>query len=118
MKINLSVPQFDVSAGINLKPGLQNAGLTKIFDWRQNGSASSLESKTSKYPVYLDSIHQDTRIKIDEKGVVAVSYIELNFGAGAAKPPDEIIDFMLDRPFVCAVTKSHIPLFLGTVNMP
>lgn len=118
MKVNLSVPQFDVSAGIDLKEGLQNAGITKVFDWTQNGFASSLVSKTSPYPVYLDSIHQDTRVKIDEKGVVAASYIELNFGAGAAMPPDEIIDFVLDRPFVFAVTKSQIPLFVGTVNMP
>ncbi len=48
MKVNLSVPQFDVSAGIDLKEGLQNAGITKVFDWTQNGFASSLESKTSR----------------------------------------------------------------------
>ena len=118
MKVNLSVPQFDVSAGIDLKPGLQSAGLTKVFDWTQNGFASSLESKSSEYPVYLAGIHQDTRVNIDEKGVVAASYIELNFGAGAAPPPDEIIDFVLDRPFVFAVSKSRIPLFVGTVNRP
>ena len=46
------------------------------------------------------------------------SYIELNFGAGAAEPPDEIIDFVLDRPFVFVVTKDQIPLFVGTVNTP
>jgi len=118
MKVNLSVPQFDVSASIDVKKGLQNMGLTKVFDWTQNGFASSLQSRTSEYPVYLDSIHQDTRVKIDEKGVTAASYIELNFGAGAAEPPDEIIDFVLDRPFVFAVTKSHIPLFVGKVNIP
>lgn len=118
MKVNLSVPQFDVSSGIDLKEGLQNAGVTKVFDWTENGFSSTLESKTSDYPVYLGGIHQDTRVKIDEKGVVAASYIELNFGAGAAEPPEEIIDFVLDRPFVFAVTKSRIPLFVGTVNMP
>ena len=118
MKVNLSVPQFDVSAGADLKPALQRAGLTKVFDWTQCGFASALESKTSTYPVYLAGINQDTRVKIDEKGIVAASYIELNFGAGAAEPPDEIIDFVLDRPFVFAVTKSQIPLFVGTVNQP
>ena len=107
--MNLSVPLVDVSSGIDLKPGLQSAGLTKLFDWTQNGFASSLESKTSQYPVYLDSINQDTRVKIDEKDVVAASYIELNFGAGAAEPPNEIIDFVLDRPFVFAITKSPDP---------
>ncbi len=118
MKVNLSVPQFDVSSSIDLKEGLQNVGLTKVFDWTQNGFASSLRSKSTEYPVYLDSINQSTRVKIDEKGVTAASYIELGFGAGSAMPPDEIIDFVLDRPFVFAITKNQIPLFVGTVNTP
>ena len=66
---------------------------------------------------YVASIHQDTRVKIDEQGVTAASYIEI-IGAGAAEPPDEIIDFVLDRPFVFAITKRDIPLFVGTVNTP
>ena len=45
MKVNLSVPQFDVSAGIDLKPGLQKVGLRRVFDPTQNGFASSLGSK-------------------------------------------------------------------------
>lgn len=118
MKVNLSVPQFDVSSSIDLKEGLKNVGLTKVFDWTENGFASSLQSKSSEYPVYLDSINQSTRVKIDEKGVTAASYIELGFGAGAAMPPDEIIDFVLDRPFLFAITKNQIPLFVGAVNTP
>ena len=40
--------------------------------------------------------------------VTAASYILLEFGAGAAMPPDEIIDFVLDRPFVFAITSNQI----------
>lgn len=118
MKVNLSVPKFDVSASVNVKEGLQNLGVSKIFDWTTNSFATTMQSKTSSYPIYLDSINQDTRVKIDEKGVTAASYIELNFGAGAAEPPDEIIDFVLDRPFVFVVSREQIPLFVGTVNTP
>ena len=118
MKVNLSVPQFDVSSSIDVKEGLMNMGITKVFDWTGSPFSSSLESKTSGYPVYLNSINQETRVKIDEKGVEAASYIELDFGAGAAAPPDEVIDFILDRPFVFAITKSGVPLFVGTVNNP
>lgn len=119
MKVNLSVPQFDVSGGIDLKQALMNVGLTKIFERYGNDFSPSItKSNARNDPVYLDSIQQDTRVKIDEKGVVAASYIELNFGASAAEPPDEIIDFVLDRPFVFAVTKSQIPLFVGTVHIP
>jgi len=118
MKVNLSVPKFDVSSSVNVKEGLQQLGVSKIFDWTTNSFASTIQSKSKPYPIYLDSINQDTRVKIDEKGVTAASYIELNFGAGAAEPPDEIIDFVLDRPFVFVVSREQIPLFVGTVNTP
>ena len=115
MKVNLSVPRFDVSAGVDLKAGLQRMGLTKIFEPLGNDFSPSVDSEL---PVYLDSIHQDTRVAIDEEGVTAASYILLDFGAGAAAPPEEIIDFVLDRPFVFAVCSNAVPLFVGTVNIP
>ena len=55
---------------------------------------------------------------MDEDGVVAASYMVLEFGAGAMAPPDEIIDFVLDRPFVFAITTQSVPMFVGTVNNP
>ncbi len=115
MKVNLSVPKFDVSASTDLKEDLQKLGLTKIFEPVGNDFSPSVHSDL---PVYLDSINQDTRVTIDEKGVTAASYILLEFGAGAAAPPEEIIDFVLDRPFVFAICSDQIPLFVGTVNMP
>ena len=90
-------------------------GLTGIFHPLGNDFSSSVDSQT---PVYLDSINQDTRVTIDEDGVVAASYMILDFGAGAALPPDEIIDFILDRPFVFAITTGSVPIFVGTVNNP
>lgn len=118
MKVNLSVPQIDVSAGIDVKQGLQKIGLTHVFDPTSGDfSPSILPSEDFAVHPYVASIHQDTRVRIDEKGVAAASYIEI-VGAGAAEPPEEIIDFILDRPFLFAVTKSQIPLFVGTVNMP
>ncbi len=118
MKVNLAVPQFDVSAGVDVKQGLQSIGLTHMFDPTVSDFSPAV-SLSEDFPVspYVASIHQDTRVRIDEKGVAAASYIEI-IGAGAAEPPDEIIDFILDRPFVFAVTKSQIPLFVGTVNKP
>ena len=120
MKVNLSVPQFDVSGTTNLKPALSSAGLAAIFNPLGNDfSPSIIRANDNDDPVYLDSIHQDTRVKIDEKGVVAASYIELNFGAGAAMPPEEIIDFVLDRPFLFVIaSRDNLPLFAGIVNQP
>ena len=116
MKVNLSVPQFDVSSSMDLKEALQKMGVTDIFDPDTADFSPSIES-SPEMPPYITAVNQDVRVKIDEKGVTAAAYIEIP-GAGAAAPPEEIIDFVLDRPFVFAVTKSRIPLFVGTVNDP
>ena len=115
MKVNLSVPKFDVSSSVDLEPALKKMGLTGIFEPLGNDFSSSVDSET---PVYLDSINQDTRVTIDEDGVVAASYMVLEFGNGAMAPPDEIIDFVLDRPFLFAITTESVPMFVGVVNHP
>lgn len=116
MKVNLSIPKFDIGSSIDLKEGLKKIGLTDIFEPIGNDFSPSVDSEI---PVYLKNIQQNTRVAIDEEGVVAASYIILDFGAGAAMPPEEIIDFVVDRPFLFAITTSHgIPLFLGTVQNP
>jgi serine protease inhibitor len=35
-----------------------------------------------------------------------------------AAPPDDEIDFILDRPFFFVITRSNLPLFAGVVNEP
>ena len=57
-------------------------------------------------------------MKIDEEGVQAAAYTVIT-GAGSAMPPDEEVDFVLDRPFAFVVTLSDkLPLFAGVVNNP
>ncbi len=111
MKVNLSVPKFDVSHSFNLTEGLSKMGVTKVFD----PTSSDFTAITSDTPVYVAAVNQSARVEIDEKGVKAATYIEIP-GAGSAMPPEEIIDFVLDRPFVFAITKGKLPLFTGVVN--
>ena len=111
MKVNLSVPKFDVSSTVNLKDGLGRMGVTKVFDME----SSDFTAITSDSPVYISAVNQSTRVEIDEKGVKAATYIEIP-GAGSAMPPEEIIDFVLDRPFLFVITKGNLPMFTGVVN--
>ena len=115
VKVNLSVPKFDIASTVDLEPALKKLGLTEIFEPLENDFSPSIDSEI---PVYLDNINQNTRVTIDEDGVTAASYIILNFGPGAAAMPDEIIDFILDRPFLFAIENQSIPLFIGAVNNP
>lgn len=114
MKVNLSIPKFDVNSSCNLKEGLQQLGITDAFDPQAADFSTAISSQV---PVWVESAQQAARVTIDEDGVTASSYIVIP-GAGAMPPPDEVIDFILDKPFLFAITKKNIPLFTGVVNHP
>ena len=113
MKVNLSVPKFDVSSTMDLSDGLKNMGVTNVF----YENVTEFTNLTADSPVYLTGANQSVRVQIDEEGVKAAAYIEIP-GAGSAAPPEEIIDFILDRPFLFVITSDNIPLFAGCVNNP
>ena len=113
MKVNLSVPKFDVNSTMDLKEGLRKMGVTDVF----NEGAANFSGITGDVPIFLTAANQSVRVQIDEEGVKAAAYIEFP-GATSPEPPKEIIDFILDRPFLFAITTDSIPLFLGTVNNP
>ena len=113
MKVNLSVPKFDIQAKKDLREGLMDMGITDLFQLGAADFSASLEE-----PAFISAANQAVRVKIDETGVTAAAYIELP-GAGAAAPPEEIIDFVLDRPFLFVITDyTGIPLFAGSVQQP
>lgn len=116
MYINLSLPKFDVRSGGDLKEDLQSMGITHIFE----PGMADFSTLMPEYdgPIWLSAVNQATRVAIDEKGVTAASYIEIP-GVGNAAPPTEVIDFVLDRPFIFVITTStRLPLFAGVVNAP
>lgn len=113
MKVNLSVPKFDVSSTMDLSTGFKNMGATNVFE----ENVAEFTQLTADSPIYLTGANQSVRVEIDEEGVKAAVYIELP-GAGSAAPPDEIIDFVLDRPFLFVITNGKLPLFAGCVNNP
>ena len=113
MKVNLSVPKFDVSSTMDLSEGLKNMGATNVF----YENVTDFTKLTGDSPIYLTGANQSVRVQIDEEGVKAAVYIEIP-GAGSAAPPEEVIDFVLDRPFLFVITNDNIPLFAGCVNNP
>lgn len=112
MKVNLSIPKFDIATTSELKEGLMALGITDVFDL----FAADFSAITDM-PAALSAANQSVRVMIDEEGVKAAAYFELP-GAGAAEPPEEIIDFILDRPFLFVITSNRVPLFAGVVNQP
>lgn len=111
--VNFSVPKFDISYRLDLADGLREMGVTDVFDGKKADFSGITDTAA-----YLSAANQSVRVVIDEEGVKAAAYIELP-APGASAPPSQIIDFVLDRPFVFVISgNADIPLFVGTVNQP
>ena len=114
--VNKSVPKFDVSSQFDLKEGLQALGVTDVFD----PAVSDFTPMTTdvKDPIVLTQASHAARVVIDEEGCTAAAFTVMRY-AGAEPPPDEEVDFVLDRPFLFCITgDSGLPLFVGIVNCP
>ena len=112
IKVNLSVPKFDISGHVELDTMMQAMGIETAFD----PEAADFSRSFPESNVYLQSIRQEVRVAVDEEGVTAAAFTE-NI-PGAAPPPEEIIDFVLDRPFLFVIERAGVPLFVGVVNDP
>jgi serine protease inhibitor len=111
--VNMSVPKFDVSSKMELVPGLKQLGVTDVFDGAL-ADFTPLDAEGGS----VTNVEHAARVKIDEEGLEAAAYTVI-MRAGGAMPPDEEVDFTLDRPFLFAITgEDGLPLFVGVVNCP
>ncbi|MGN1004740.1 MAG: serpin family protein [Oscillospiraceae bacterium] len=108
-EVVLQVPKFEVTDSLDLKDTVTGLGAGIVFDAEQADF-----SNLSKDALGLSSVRQEATLSIDEKGVTAAAYTQLDY-AGAA-PPDGRAELILDRPFLFFVTVSGAPLFVGVVN--
>lgn len=89
--------------------------MTDVF---QPGAAEFSLLNGDNSGVYVGKATHSARVKIDEEGCEAAAFTEI-VACGATMPPDEEIDFVLDRPFLFVISgMSGQPLFTGTVYQP
>ena len=113
VRVNLSLPKFDVSGKMNLIDGMKRLGVKDIFDSR----ISDFTAITNAPLLSVSKIEHAARVTIDEEGVEAAAYtlIDVDMGGFAA----EEIDFTVDRPFLFVVSsQDNLPLFAGVVTEP
>ncbi len=112
--VNYSVPKFDVSSEIDLKDGLKRLGVTDIF----NADTADFTPLSDSAGLFAGDAKHAARVVIDEEGCTAAAFTEMQV-AGAAMPPEDEMDFILDRPFLFMITSdTNQPLFIGEVNNP
>ncbi len=111
--VHLQLPKFDVASTSDLKDGLQALGITDAFS-PEDADFASISSE----PLFVSRVDHGARVKIDEKGLEAAAYTVMPVN-GAGMPPEEEVDFVLDRPFLFMIeSRSGMPLFTGVVNQP
>lgn len=110
--INLSVPKFDIDSNLDLTENLRSLGITDIFD-----SVVSDFSPLTDTQLYVDKMEHSARVVINEQGCTAAAYTVMT--ANGASFTTDKVDFVLDRPFIFAITGNDgLPLFVGIVNSP
>ena len=114
IKINLSLPKFDISSQADLIDGMKALGLSDIF----NEHKSDFTPITDADELAVGKIDHAVRVAINEEGVAAAGYTVIEVkDTGIPMPPKDEIDFVLNRPFLFLVT-DDIPLFAGVVEQP
>lgn len=112
--VNLSLPKFDVSSDLDILDTLAQLGMTDVLDGIKSDFTPLTAANDS---LALTQAKHAARVKIDEDGCEAAAYTILSVCETAAMPPEEIVEFTLDEPFVFAITGiDGLPLFVGIVN--
>lgn len=110
--VNLAIPKFDVASDLELTETLQALGIVDVF------TADADFSPLAEQEIRLSQVQHAARVKVDEEGCEAAAFTVMAT-AGSAEPPDEEVDFILDRPFLFSITGlENLPLFVGTVQNP
>lgn len=112
--VNLALPKFDTASDLDLADSLKSLGITDVFD----PAVSNFSPMTDDTAAYLSQAQHAARVAVDEEGVTAAAYTVMMM-CGEAAPPEEEVDFVLNRPFVFAITGTDgLPLFVGIVHQP
>ena len=112
VRVNWSVPKFDLHASLELNDALRALGVTDAFD----KAAADFTPLTDTGAV-VSSVMQAARVRIDEEGMEAAAYTEIIVEPTAAEPPPCSEEEMnLNRPFLFAIWKDGAPLFIGAVQ--
>lgn len=110
--VNLSVPRFKTTTRCNLLDAMNKLGIKNVTD-SDRADLSPLTDASKN--VWLNSAEHTATVEINEEGVTGAAYTE-DVVCGAI-PPEEEVDFVLDRPFCFAVVASDRSiLFSGVVQ--
>lgn len=109
-EVKFQVPKFQTDSQCDIKEMMQAQGITKLFE---DGDFSKM---TEADGIFVSAISQDTHIAINEKGVEASAFTQIDY-TGAAMP-DGRAELILNRPFLYGIQTGGVWMFIGICDNP
>ena len=105
------IPKFSFGSNLSLTNMLKSLGVK--FAFTENAKFSGI----TDHMAYITDVRQETHIGIDEDGVEASAYTQINYHG--ADRPEGRADMILDRPFIYGITaQNDTLLFIGVCENP
>lgn len=116
VKVRLTMPRFEFSAGFSLAEPLVQLGMRDAF----TANHADFSGMTDDARLKIDAVVHKTFIRVDEKGTEAAAATGVSVGVTSMPPPEKIVEMRIDRPFVFVIqnTKTGAVLFMGRVVDP
>ena len=112
-EVVFKIPKFNFSSKLGLNDLAKELGIEKAFDIENANFTPLSDTK----PLFISNIKQSAYISIDEIGVEASAFTQIDY-CGSAMPEGRA-DMILDRPFIFVITGiDSSPLFVGIINNP
>lgn len=110
-----SLPKFRQGGEVQLIDLLRPLGVTDAFDADAANFSNGWDT-----PAYISEVRQGTALSVDENGVEAAAYTEINIKESAALvEPEPLLEMRLDRPFLYGVRGADGTLvFVGVCADP
>ena len=113
VSLNIALPKFSYKTKVDLLKEMEAIGLTEIV----TGTPDFSNMLTTDAEV--SAISQETFIALDEKGVEAAAYTEIQIRETGMLEPPEQLTLELNRPFLYVISDgAGTPLFVGVVRNP
>ena len=108
--VDVSLPRFETTTDINLKPIMKKLGMPDAFD-----DEKADFSRFCNVPVYIGLMKQMAKVKLDEEGTEAAAITVIGEYTTSVGPGPEYIAFRADHPFLYVISEQQTGaiLFIG-----
>jgi serpin B len=114
-KVTLSMPRFKIESNLDLANVLSAMGMPLAFS-SKNADFSAMLDYIQTF--FVSNVIQKSYISVDEKGAEAAAVTLIALDLAFHRPNPLIVNMVLDRPFVFAITEQSTGaiLFMGKVT--